>query len=165
MGSGHVMSHDVSWPCQCWRFAAVRRPHAPWHTWQARFTFLELLNQFHLCSVKLETQPSASLSADPRIVVYADGSICIFDGLGALKHQQPALPAGPVLCIASGRYKQLCICIYIYTQNIFKIFIGIYIYMHIHMYNINITWGILGVAKSLCIWPILPPWKSRFQLL
>ncbi|CAK9064701.1 unnamed protein product [Durusdinium trenchii] len=34
------------------------------------------------------------------IVVYADGSICIFDGLGGLKHQQPALPAGPVLCIA-----------------------------------------------------------------
>lgn len=34
------------------------------------------------------------------IVVYADGSICIFDGLGALKHKQPALPAGPVLCIA-----------------------------------------------------------------
>ena len=37
----------------------------------------------------------------PRIVVYADGSICIFDGLGGLKHKQPALPAGPVLCIAS----------------------------------------------------------------
>ncbi|CAE7498187.1 ZFWD3 [Symbiodinium necroappetens] len=34
------------------------------------------------------------------IVVYADGSMCIFDGLGAMKHKQPALPAGPVLCIA-----------------------------------------------------------------
>ncbi|CAJ1427157.1 unnamed protein product [Effrenium voratum] len=34
------------------------------------------------------------------IVVYADGSICIFDALGEQKHKQPALPAGPVLCIA-----------------------------------------------------------------
>jgi len=34
------------------------------------------------------------------IVVYADGSMCIFDGLGAMKHKQPALPAGAVLCIA-----------------------------------------------------------------
>ena len=33
--------------------------------------------------------------------MYADGSMCIFDGLGAMKHKQPALPAGPVLCIAS----------------------------------------------------------------
>ena len=33
--------------------------------------------------------------------MYADGSMCIFDGLGAMKHKQPALPAGPVLCIDS----------------------------------------------------------------
>ncbi|CAE8676941.1 unnamed protein product, partial [Polarella glacialis] len=34
------------------------------------------------------------------IVVYADGSVSIFDAEGVLKHNQPALPAGPVLCVA-----------------------------------------------------------------
>eukprot|EP00931_Biecheleriopsis_adriatica_P118602 TRINITY_DN93964_c0_g1_i1.p1 TRINITY_DN93964_c0_g1~~TRINITY_DN93964_c0_g1_i1.p1 ORF type:complete len:386 (+),score=95.00 TRINITY_DN93964_c0_g1_i1:28-1185(+) len=34
------------------------------------------------------------------IVVYADGSMCIFDANGAQKLNQAALPAGPVLCIA-----------------------------------------------------------------
>ena len=77
--------------------------------------FSTSLNQFHLCSVELETQFHPTLSADPRIVVYADGSICIFDGLGALKHQQPALPAGPVLCIASGRLKDTDINNYVYV--------------------------------------------------
>mmetsp|Transcript_93492 Transcript_93492/g.166340 ORF Transcript_93492/g.166340 Transcript_93492/m.166340 type:complete len:386 (-) Transcript_93492:55-1212(-) len=34
------------------------------------------------------------------IVVYADGSMCIFDAHGAKKLEQQALPAGPVLCMA-----------------------------------------------------------------
>ena len=85
-------------------------------------------------------QPKPSVRANPRIVVYADGSICIFDGLGTLKHKQPALPAGPVLCIASGRgtwetgrQKQSTdllqgatrTCVYMYI-----IYIYIYIYIH-----------------------------------
>lgn len=34
------------------------------------------------------------------IVVYADGSVCIFDASGEQKHSQAPLPAGPVLSVA-----------------------------------------------------------------
>jgi len=34
------------------------------------------------------------------IVVYTDGSICIFDAAGKQTHTQPPLPAGPILCVA-----------------------------------------------------------------
>lgn len=34
------------------------------------------------------------------ITAYSDGAICIFDAAGKQTHSQPALPAGPILCLA-----------------------------------------------------------------
>jgi len=54
--------------------------------------------------VALQVQPKKFVAGllqftGHMIVVYSDGSVCIYNALGQQTHSQPPLPAGPVMCV------------------------------------------------------------------